>query len=464
MRLSNTRTLNKTFRLSNSVTHDVIQHKRSYDFKAPEEIKVQQLEYQRWLSELRQCIGYLQDPQLESVDKSQEIKQLTQFWLDNYFELNLEENNVSRQDLLFYVRCFLVVCHRGTLEKQPLEQLLDLYNRVAMFSCNHNCNSHMKYPAKEEIEKLENDCFSFIVQHYLSRSDMEKTTEKMMEVKLNELSPDLKTLKAQLHVTDETKPSSALGWMWAQEPLRMLLTFIPLCSRVFQQVYREQNLIDLYPVEPIPDIHADCVLRLQKWLEKEASIDAEDDLRPRYSELVHELQIPGGGRLQNTRRLVTRDDNPNSQTIVERELGFDTALKLSEGVNCIKPVKVAQDSNHEHYNCLLLTMFDLRLTQNKKTPFLKNYVILPTALPNLNVLPRYKRPSTETWQGQARAPLVLYLQRKWMIQYKRKLFECASLEECLLGWLRICSTEYEGYLPHTCDIPVSDMYKQLFGI
>jgi hypothetical protein len=464
MKLSNTRTLNKTFRLSNSVTHDVVQYKHNYGFKMPEEVKVQQLEYQRWLSELRQCIGYLQDPQFESVDKSKEIKQLTQFWLDNYFELNLEENNVSRQDMLFYVRCFLVVCHRGNLEKQPLEQLLDLFNRVAMFSCNHNCAAHMKYPAKEEIEKLENDCFHFIVQHYFSKNDMQVTSEKMMDAKFNELSPDLKTLKAQLHVVDETKPSAAVGWLWLNEPLRMYLTFIPLCSRVFQQVYREQALLDLYPVEPIPDIHAHCVQRLQQWLAKEASIDAEDDLRPRYSELVHEMQIPAGGRLQSQRRLVTRDDQPNSQTIIERELGFDTALKLSDAVNCTKPIDVSKNPEHEHYSCLLLTMFDLRMKQTKKTEFIKNYVILPTGLPNLNVLPKYKKPSTETYQGQARAPLILYLKRTWMIQYKRKLFECASLEECLLGWLRLCSTQYEGYIPHTCDIDISDWYKQMFGL
>src|ERR1019366_1785821 len=121
MRLSNTKTLNKQFRLSNTVTLDRVAYKQSYDFKMPESAEAQKLEYERWQAELRACVGYLQDPQCESVDKAQEIKALTQFWLNNYYDLSLEDNNVSRSDILFYVRCFLVICHRGTLEKQPIE-------------------------------------------------------------------------------------------------------------------------------------------------------------------------------------------------------------------------------------------------------------------------------------------------------------------------------------------------------
>jgi len=110
----------------------------------------------------------------------------------------------------------------------------------------------------------------------------------------------------------------------------------------------------------------------------------------------------------------------------------------------------------------LLTLWDLRMKQNKKTEFIKQFVILPTALPNLSVIHKAKRPATETWCGEPRAPLVIYLQRTWVIQYKKKIFQFGSLEECLLGWLRFIKQDYNCTVPHSCDIPLNDLYQSMF--
>lgn len=436
---------------------------------APSEMKQ---EYQEWLSELRTCISFLQDKEFDRVDKSKEIEKLTQYWLTNYFELNIEENNLSRTDLLFYIRCFLVVCDRGNLEPMPMNMLLDLYNRLAIFSCNHNCNARMNYPSKEQIRELEDDCFGFIVQHYFSLQEFRKSVDRFIQdrdekeskehkvFEMAEMSNEMQTLKKSLFVEDEKTPNSNKGYLWTQDHLRMLLTLIPLADRVFSQVYREQRLLDSYRMGKIPQVPESVILKLQNWLIKEVAIDAEDDLRPRYVELLHELQIPMGGRLTSQRKLVTRDDHNNSLTIIEKELGYDTSLRLTNGASSSKHVEVAKNPDHDNYTALLITLWDLRLTQLKKTEFLKNHVVLPTAL-SIKLKPA-KRFETLKFGLSARAPLVTLIQRKWKIHYLTTFYTFETAAEALLVWARIITTEFGGEIPTSGGINIKDKFFDPF--
>lgn len=433
------------------------------EYKLPEQPS---LHYEKWVSELRSCIKSLQELEFDKVDKSLVLKELTDCWLDNYFEFNVEDHGYSRTDFLFYVRCFVLLCHRGRLEKQGLEAMHELYNRVALLSCNHNCNSKMPFPSAKELEELETDCFSFIAQHYLSDSQLQQTIKQFREnpkTEVKPLSEEMRMLKQQLFIEDEKNPNANKGYLFTQEPLRMILTFIPLCSRVFSCIQREQRLFQQYPLIKLEAAEPEWILRLHKWLAEECSIDAEDDLKPKFIELVHELQIPLGGRLQAQRRLVTRDDHANAATILEKELGYDTAMRLTEGVNTIKPSEVANNCKHEHFAPLVLVMFDLRLSQLKKTPFLKNFVVLPTALPIVKDLPKPKRFDTLLVNGQPRAPLLTLLQRKWMIHYGLKFYECASIEEALLGWLRVLIADFNSEVPCSAGVSLSDFQQRFFS-
>lgn len=452
-------------------------------FKPPEDMSAQ---YREWINELNACIVYLQDPNFERIDKAEQIDKLIEYWLENFYQLNIDDKGLSRADVLFIVLCFLMACDRGSEmgELQPLKSLKCLYNRVVMFSCNHNCQAKMAFPTTSEIRNLENDACGFIVQHFYSTQHHVENCSRLIQdtkyerhleetknkptyehkmFEFDELPQDLRVLKQNLFTQDETKPNSNLGWLWQQSGIQMLTTFVPLCSRVFSHLYRERRLLQAWPLRQLPAIPRVAVDRLQKWLVAQASIEAEDEMRPKFIELVHELQIPMGARLQTTRRLVTRDDHDNAVNVLERELGYDTTFRLSEMAKT-KPEHIAGNPKHDHYEALLLTVWDARLVQNKKTQFIADYFVLPTALPILKQL-KHKQFSQTVECGQARRPLLIFLRRKWMLHFKESWYQCDSCTEALLGWVRFVVEAYGGELPNSGGINIkADYYNPFFEL
>jgi hypothetical protein len=442
-------------------------------------------QYQQWLQQFRSCIQHLQNPDFDRVDKNKDIQQLTQYWLENYYDFNLEQDNLSRTDLLFYIRCFLLTCHRGPKAREiiPITELNVLFNRIAMFSCNHNCQFKASYPTVAQIEQLENEVASFMLQHFYSSTrirqyvDMFKADFQYLEeveknkgiplreykvMEMEKLSPEMKLLKKQLFIRNEKEPNANIGWLWSQTSIEMFTKFIPLCTRVFSHVYREQQLYEAYPIRSLL-ISKQAIQKLHLWLKKEASIDAEDDLRLRFAELAHELQIPMGGRLQTQRKAVTRDDHPTALTILENELGYDTSLRLSDMAKT-KPPIVAEDPNHELYTALLFTLMDIRLEQTKKTSLLKDYVVLPTVFANLHTLPKKQFHIESKW-GRKRTPLITYLHKTWMIHFDKTWWKCDSASEAILGWIRFIVTEYDGEIPNSGGINIKqDYYNPFFHV
>ena len=237
----------------------------------------------------------------------------------------------------------------------------------------------------------------------------------------------------------------------------MYTSFPALCSRVFSQVYREQQLLASYPVQQLAAIPRFCVDRLHQWVNQQVGIDAEDDFRARYIEMIHELQIPMGGRLQSQRRLVTRDEQSGAVTILERELGYDTSLRLTEMAR-LKPRDIAADPTHDNFPSLMLTMFNLRLSQTKKTNFISDYMVLPTAFSMLDKLAKTKQFERKEAFGHLRAPLVTLLQRSWMVHFRETWWKCDSATDAVLGWLRFIVEQYEGEIPNSAGINIKQHF------
>lgn len=464
--------------------------------------------YQRWLQQFRSCIQILQNPDpVGSVDKTQEIEEITKCWLDNFYEYNLEQeaDNFTLTDLLFMIRCFLLACTRGFVAREVMEfeHLSVLFNKVVILSCMHNSQASVSFPDAKSLESLENQMISFIIQHYFStvkiteiasrlRAEfviIEKKQKQQQQQKKQQqqpqrtefkyvdldemntpltqfelLSPELETIKRQLFIRNETQPNANLGWLWNQSGIEMYSNFIPLCTRVFSHIIREQQLLQAYPMKELPSLPPNSLELLHKWLIAECAVDAEDDLRLRFAEISHELQIPMGGRLFYQRRKVTRNNVPTSVTVLEDQLGYDTSSRLSEMAKT-KPQDVCQDPKHDLYNSLLLTMMDLRFTQRKRTSLLTHFVILPTQLADLHKHKYpYKQFATEKHYGQVRAPLLALMQKKWRIQFKSVWYTCKNFSEALLSWIRLIVEEFQGQLfnPQLGPIPIKDLFYDPF--
>lgn len=482
-------TLRNPPRPSNLVLSRTTHPSRIYNFdepvQIPPEMKIQMpkdrtIEYDRWITELNACITYLQDETFTYVDKTNEIQQLTNYWLSNYYDLNLEQDGLSRTDILFYIRCFLIVCNRDTSTIIPynIDDLSIIYNRIAILSCNHNCNAKESYPSDNEIAELELDISCFIVWHYYSQKKFKtyvdqfmdhfkKQIEEKQDMKTNDLfkplPDDLQKKTKMLVVENELESNANKGWLWSQTANEMLCNLIPLCSRVFSEIIRTRQLKQLYPIKNMTNITPQSIIRLADWTIKQCSIEVEDDFNSIFTDLAHELQLPMGSRLQSQRKTTTRDDKDMPIRILERELGYDTVSRLGSIANT-KPIDIANNPNHDNYDALIFAVFDMRLTQTKKTSLIKEYIIPPTQYSNQQLkrgIETHKLFSTTEFHSQRRYPLITLLQRKWTIHYRSTWFICDSASEALLGWILIIQQEFKGNLPGV-QINITNDYYNLF--
>lgn len=424
----------------------------------PEEVE---LKYQRWIRELKSCIQILQKGELNRVDKSAEIEELTAFWLKHHFDLSLEVEGCTRADIVFYILCFLHACNNTSEIMQPVEliELIDVFNEVALLSCNHNKFEADQFPTALAVEDLWNRVSSFVVQHFFSAklvSEHVTTLNKVKEVGMFTLSKELTAKKKKYFIQNEKKPNANHGYIWTNTPGHIVNAFIPLCNRVFSHLTREKSLYNAFPVTQLPLIPYSVIGQFQAWVKEQTSIDVEDDLRGNYIELSHEGQIPMGGREQAKRKRDSRHDHAASLSILESELGYDTTFRLSEMVNA-KPAVVGSDPQHPHYAPLVITLWSLRMFQNLRHKFTKHNLILPTEFSLIDGL-KDKPLFSNTLHNVTRMPIVVYLQWKWYIQFDEGWIRCPCVCSALLGWARIMHDRFGGVIPNSNGVNINTHY------
>jgi hypothetical protein len=357
-----------------------------------------------------------------------ELQQVTDLWLSDFVAYNNEvrdAGNVSLGDLLFVIRCHILVAQSGCIT--PSTQLGHLHQLsvcMQLWSCHHVADLplHFTWPGNSDVlQDIEKRIAEMVVYHLShdvgAAADATPLPKKYSDAVA--LVKSFGTAKRWNEPEEDYKKRRApeYGVYWAASPLDEIRDFVPLCGRVLYRVHTDQRLLNRYPhhvlrKNPVTDGMRQGMLG---WLADKVLIQLSDSFVRTYRSICFESWIPLAGRLIASRK--AGGNKEDGLTALENILGVDTAAYLQSHV-------------------------EVPLPTSGQIQFIGSCCFLHYDIDNI----QQAVATTKTHVVLDRPPIIVQLRKQWFIHNikpRAQYIPCKDITEALLLWCLMVKKQYD---------------------
>lgn len=405
-------------------------------------------------------------------------------FMEEYGELNEENNQADRfavSDLLFVTLCYLHALKEGMTPPNgvggyvKMEHVLEV---VRFLGCQHTPATMNVFPEKSLLDHLFHDIVTLVVFKLSGPLDVKE--EKRLAALRSSSSSETKTFEAcnipyitdslkqnihELHVyalpprNSEGKFIKQPSWGSYQSMTDVTAKFIPQCARILHGLFFQFDLI------PPPPSDSDGTLlklknqdelrkQMQTWLFRACSVDSSDTFSQNFRNDLFASLVPVNAGLYSSTRVPSSSQASATLlplTLLQWELGFDTASKLNDMVS-LKVREIGFKPDHLFYDMMMLCMFGYNIYHELRLDFLKTFYI-----PEGHLLSRIQDiKKCKHGGGRPREPYIVRIQRAFYVQYYipssssssttvgAKWYRCRDATEACLIWLHLLVTLHKG--------------------
>lgn len=256
----------------------------------------------------------------------------------------------------------------------------------------------------------------------------------------------------------------ASGVLWCRSTNEVVNNFVRVSSRVVWRIDFENWLAAQFVVRKAPRFTPETYERAHGWMKGRCSIEQTEELSALYRRTLYEACSPTGSESHHLRSKETREDTPTHLQVIECELGIDMAEYFNEyGLTKMATVAANPDT-HIGWESLFLVLFQY-LCRNShpdelQLDWMGEYLVRRPTFRDW--VERFRLPD---WKMHNKRPVVVYLQRKWYLLYKRPplheedmalpevgrgalyptcWLECDSLLHAAITWLHLVKRRFWG--------------------
>lgn len=392
-----------------------------------------------------------------NIDLTTELNEVEEEWLYGPSSYNQEvKKQESYHDLLFIIRCHILICQRGNLDRHPpvpVQRLPGIVRRLQVWGCNHVDVGIMSYPTEQELERFELDVAEMVVLH------MSRLITPLPDAN-NEQQPDAWTVavaqikslatKRRPRETDDEyskRNKPVYGAYWDMD---ITTQFVPLASRVLNKLILDKRILDAYPIKEheVEIVSSAMKLRMHEWYVEKCSLQMTDHFILQHRSIVFETLLPYNVRSVYARKLHQAAEQGALQ-VLDDMFGLDTASYIST-LTSTPFDQVAGDPTHELYGINLLCV--VHYFMRHKYPQLKliGDQYAPIVLFANDVGNMHKQISkTKRFAFNARRPLLVQLKKQWFVHEllpEPHWTRCKDIVEAVLYWFKLVKQNYDDEL------------------
>lgn len=435
----------------------------------------------KFRSKCEACEAALVQANCAPMFVADDVEAVSRLWLQAFRDKpDMQHLSVTLSDVWFAMRCLLLSCSDISRRPfQPVLQLQLLAYRLSVLASNHKAR-FLRRKSQQEIDEwqqFELDAGAFIVQHFSGgvvalRAELQRQSDMGLEAP----KPPPGLVKQWLALQMDIK-SDADAALVADESLRganfrnslssCARHFVARCSVALAQRHCEARLAGQFPMaEPFEPSEAQAS-HLAHWLETRCKAKQNETLAKNFRDCLAELSMPAGARASYNRQTHTDCQRPLAQTLCVQEIGADTAHELQTEAALVEFAQVAASykfspgaaahsggalasqqlqvsQKHKYYDLVLLQLFDSYFFSSLRLRFIRNYVVWPGDLLDLDDKDVLAAHVSDGWQRVRKTPKIFRLLNEWLVLSLERWWPCRDVSHALLTWLHVVQLEHEA--------------------
>lgn len=424
------------------------------------------------------CVSHIEQFPTSVLDVRSVHARMKECWLIHWGDMNCEMSNAdsfSFSDLLFVTLCYLDLAANPSWRicadsDQSMDAVLAMVRYVG---CQHTPETMNTWVEPQFYQRLKQNVVWLVCCKLSSNmtgwAEEQKNKEALIkQKKWTKKADTLSWVSADIYVRNKTLTSFAEpvittdGTSLREQELGEYFTnssvsgiILKVCNRICHGIEMEDYLFSLYRVvDEKPDLGEPIIKeQMYTWLHRICSIDSSDNFAHDFRTAVFDACLPINSCLDaKSRKGATAKVIPLTQ--LQNELGFEVASHISESFGLrVRSVGFEENKKHPYYQIMMLYMFGYTCYHEQRLPFIKKFYIPQTQLmESLSLL------ATKKKFHRNREPLIVRLQRKWVIHYIDSVTQealwlpCADAIEACLFWVFLLKKHHDSKLIDMFDL------------